>query len=57
MFSWLLFVLLRESRLGDYPFVVVRRLRRNGLAVLAERFGADAEMVEVLGDGRIVWRT
>jgi hypothetical protein len=42
-------------RLRDYPYVVVRfacrdcpRIGRYRLAVLAERFGADAIMVEVL---------
>jgi hypothetical protein len=45
----------RTSRLRDYPYVVVRfacrdcpRLGRYRLAVLAERFGADALMVDVL---------
>jgi len=45
----------RESRLRDYPYVVVRfacrdcpRLGRYRLAVLAERFGADALLVDVL---------
>lgn len=42
-------------RLRDYPFVVVRfacrdcpRIGRYRLAVLAERFGADADMRDVL---------
>jgi hypothetical protein len=46
----------RDYRLRDYPYVVVRfacrdcpRIGRYRLAVLAERFGADALMVDVLG--------
>jgi hypothetical protein len=45
----------RTLRLRDYPYVVVRFARRDcpqlghyRLAVLAERFGADALMVDVL---------
>jgi len=45
----------RNFRLRDYPCVVVRfacrdcpRIGRYRLAVLAERFGADAPMVDVL---------
>src|SRR5271165_6293795 len=45
----------RTLRLRDYPYVVVRFVRRDcprigryRLAVLAERFGADASMVDVL---------
>ena len=44
-----------QTRLRDYPFVVVRfacrdcpRIGRYRLAVLAERFGADALMPDVL---------
>ena len=44
-----------NERLRDYPFVVVRfacrdcpRMGRYRLAVLAERFGADAELATVL---------
>jgi hypothetical protein len=43
-------------RLKDYPFIVVRlacrqcpRIGRYRVAVLAERFGADADMEDVLG--------
>ncbi len=46
----------RDFRLRDYPYVVVRfacrdcpRIGQYRLAVLAERFGADALMVDVLG--------
>ena len=46
----------RDLRLRDYPYVVVRfayrdcpRIGRYRLAVLAEKFGADASMVDVLG--------
>ncbi len=46
----------RDLRLRDYPYVVVRfacrdcpRIGRYRLAVLAERFGAEALMVDVLG--------
>ena len=45
----------REFRLRDYPYVVVRfrlpglpRIGRYRLVVLAERFGADALLVDVL---------
>jgi len=45
----------RDFRLRDFPYVVVRfacrdcaRIGRYRLAVLAERFGADALMVDVL---------
>ena len=45
----------RSLRLRDYPYVVVRfacrdcpRIGKYRLAVLAERFGADALMVDVL---------
>jgi len=45
----------RTLRLRDYPYVVVRfacrdcpRIGRYRLAVLAERFGADAAMTDVL---------
>jgi hypothetical protein len=45
----------RNLRLRDYPYVVVRfacrdcpRIGRYRLAVLAERFGADALVVDVL---------
>ena len=45
----------RDCRLRDYPYVVVRfacrdcpRVGQYRLAVLAERFGADASMVDVL---------
>ena len=45
----------RTLRLRDYPYVVVRfacrdcpRIGRYRLAVLAERFGAEATMVDVL---------
>jgi hypothetical protein len=43
-------------RLKDYPFIVVRlacrqcpRIGRYRVAVLAERFGADVDMEDVLG--------
>ena len=45
----------RTLRLRDYPYVVVRfacrdcpRVGRYRLAVLAERFGAEASMIDVL---------
>lgn len=45
----------RNLRLRDYPYVVVRfacrdcpRIGRYRLAALAERFGADAMMIDVL---------
>lgn len=47
--------MIPPPRLRDYPFVVVRfacrdcpRIGRYRLAVLAERFGAEAPMVDVL---------
>lgn len=47
--------MVRDLRLRDYPYVVVRfacrdcpRIGRYRLAVLAEQFGAEALMVDVL---------
>src|SRR3954447_14319170 len=47
--------MIPDGRLRDYPFVVVRfacrecpRIGRYRLAVLAERFGADADLATVL---------
>jgi hypothetical protein len=49
-----------DGRLRDYPYIVVRlacrecpRMGRYRLAVLAERFGADADLATVLDPGGV----